>query len=129
MDDVLHHKALPDAVGDEVTQGRVTDLFATVVTAANPQQHPRERLAVMAIYSCELATLVTRIFIGGSEHIESHERHSARVFCATRPCSSVQMGKIIVIENPTVRIELVIHQIVYADVIVLHTTDPKAIMA
>jgi hypothetical protein len=41
----------------------------------------------------------------------------------------MQMGKVIVVENATVPVELVIHQIVQADIIVLYTAEPKVIMA
>jgi hypothetical protein len=39
------------------------------------------------------------------------------------------MGKVIVIENAKVSVELVVHQIVHTDVIVLYTAEPKVIMA
>jgi hypothetical protein len=39
------------------------------------------------------------------------------------------MGQVIVIENPTIFVEPVVHEIPHADVIVLYTADPKVIMA
>jgi hypothetical protein len=64
-----------------------------------------------------------------SEQVEGHERYGTHAFSTARSCGPIQMSKVIIVENATILVELVIHKIPHTDVIVLYAADPKVMVA